>query len=260
MLPETSFINKRVVLSGNKGNLGPIWQKILEDGRAQVFGFDLNKEHPWGINNVDVRSLKLLADFKNEYYKQIKKQDPLIHEFGPPDIIINNAAIDNPPTIFNPMKPETEIGFFSNALEIVDTNLIGAINLTSMFIDDMCRAGRGLIINIGSIQGNIAADTRNYEPGFSKPVGYNVSKAGLIQFTRSLAVQYGKYGIRSVCLAFSAVETGKFKEPFKSKFLNCLPLKKLISKASLEAALKFAVDCPELTGQQILVDSGYTAW
>jgi len=241
----------RVVLSGNKGNLGPIWESILTDLGAQVIGFDWDTDKALSISNCDVRDSNALLIFKTRYIELMGLRCALE---PPPNIIINNAAIDVPPSAKN-------VNFFTNAHNTIDTNLTGAINLTQLFIEDMVKFGDGgLIINIGSIQGNVAADIRNYPSDFEKPVGYNVSKAGLIQFTRSLAVQYGSYGIRAVCLAFSAVDSGKFEEPFKSKFLNCLPLGKLISRQSLEASLRFAIDCPELTGQQILVDAGYTAW
>jgi NAD(P)-dependent dehydrogenase (short-subunit alcohol dehydrogenase family) len=232
----------RVILSGSKGNLGPIWKSILVDLGAEVTGFDWDYSKPTSLTNCDVRSNNSLMRFKEQY------------KSAAPDMIINNAAIDVPPHRKN-------VDFFTDAHNTVTTNLIGAINLTQLFVSDMITRGKGgLIINIGSIQGNVAADIRNYDNDFEKPVGYNVSKAGLIQFTRSLAVQYGKHNIRSVCLAFSAVDSGKFDEPFKSKFLSCLPLGKLISRQSLEASLRFAIDCPELTGQQVLIDSGYTAW
>ena len=239
------------ILSGNKGNLGPIWESILTDLGAEVIGFDWDFSQPVSLHNCDVTSHEALLKFKKLYLEKVAYN---INDAPPPSLIINNAAIDVPPDRHN-------VNFFTDAFETVVTNLIGAINLTQLFMPDMVKLGDGgLVINIGSIQGNVAADIRNYDNDFEKPVGYNVSKAGLIQFTRSLAVQYGKHNIRSVCLAFSAVDSGKFTEPFKSKFLNCLPLGKLISRQSLEASLRFAIDCPELTGQQVLIDSGYTAW
>lgn len=253
---DKPYSGTRVILSGNKGNLGPIWESILADLGADVIGFDWDYSKPVSLHNCDVTSPEALLKFKKEYISHFGiryKSHPLAN-VPPPHIIINNAAIDVPPHRKN-------VNFFTDALKTVNANLIGAINLSQLFVPGMVKWGKGgLIINIGSIQGNVAADIRNYDNDFEKPVGYNVSKAGLIQFTRSLAVQYGKHNIRSVCLALSAVDSGKFTEPFKSKFLNCLPLGKLISRESLEAALKFAIDCPELTGQQILIDSGYTAW
>lgn len=232
------------VISGSRGNLGPIWENALSNAGARVYGFDWDENRKEDIYNADVRRCGSLAYFVHAYNQM---------EIDPPDIIINNAAIDVPPT-------HPDINFFTDVKNTIETNLMGAINLTSFFVKRMALKGSGLIINVGSIQGNVAADWRNYEPGFEKPVGYNVSKAGLIQLTRSIAVQYGRSGVRSVCLSFAAVDTGKFVDPFKSKFLNCLPSGRFISPESVEAALRFAITCPELTGTQVMVDSGYTAW
>lgn len=249
MTVKTILKDKIAIISGNRGNLGPIWESALKSWGAEVCGFDWDgiardeKDEKYNPFNVNVQDFISLQAFKNYYYKNHK---------NPPYIIINNAAIDVPPC--DPIR------FFTNYRKTIDTNLVGALRLTELFIDDMCEKKEGLIINIGSIQGNVAADWRNYPQGFQKPVGYNVSKAGLIQFTRSVAVQYGSNNIRSVCLSFGAVDTEKFTQAFRQNFLHCLPLREFISPESLRAALKFAIECPQLTGQQILVDSGYTSW
>jgi len=233
---------KTVLISGIQGNLGPIWKSTLLKAGAAVYGFDIGIEQSTlSERKIDITQEQELID----YFRWWQQNNIC------PDIIINNAAIDNP--------PGEGVNFWSSLAEIINTNLIGAGHLVALFIDEMKKKG-GTIINIGSIQGNVAADWRNYEGAFEKPVGYNLSKAAYIQFTRSLAVQYGKFNIRSVCLAFSAVDTGKFEEPFKSKFLKCLPLGRFISLDSLRMSLLYACCCPELTGQQVLIDSGYTAW
>lgn len=254
-MDEKFLEGKRVILSGNKGNLGPVWEGILRGWGARVFGFDWDRNEEAGITNADVRKLEMLYIFREKYYETCAAcyDDKSMRDYVP-DIIINNAAIDVPPNT-------QRVHLFSDYEQTIATNLIGAINLTSLFIDDMRASPHaGLIINIGSIQGSVAADWRNYPAGFEKPLGYNVSKAGLIQFTRSLAVQYGRDNIRSVCLSFAAVDTGKFDKKFSDNFMNCLPLKRFICIESLQSALRFAISCPELTGQQVLIDSGYTAW
>lgn len=232
---------KLAVLTGSVGNLGPIWLEGLKQFGAEVFEVDLPLYDVTNINN--------LRRISSEW----RKRDIY------PSIIINNAAIDTPPTPGD-ISMDAE-GFWVDHEKIVRTNLTGAVNVAQVFVPMMIKGGQGgVIINVGSILGNVAADYRNYELGFEKPVGYNVSKAGLIQLTRSIAVQYGRYGIRSVYISFAAVDTGKFQEPFASKFKACLPLGRFISPESLKITLLYACCCPELTGQQILVDAGYTAW
>ncbi len=216
--------NKLAGVFGSEGNLGPIWVDTLKSLGAEVKEFN-----PPGW------------DAREEF-------DYIL----PLDIVVYNAAIDNPP------KPGVD--FFTNHRDVVDVNLNGAIRVAQNVIPKMINKGSGLFIVVGSIQGFIGADYRNYPTGFEKPVGYNVSKAGLSQLVRSIAVQYGQFGIRAACMAFSAVDTGKLSDEFKSKFIRCLPLKRFIGEESLRATLTYICSCPELTGQTILVDSGYTSW
>jgi len=235
-----SLEGKTAVVLGSTGNLGPIWVEALRDAGARVITLDLKPgeaDYEFNCGSRDCCEA-LYDDFKRGAIY--------------PDIIVNNAAIDNP--------PGSGTNFFTRAAEVVYTNLIGPLNVFEFLLPLMMRNGGGVVVNIGSIMGNVGADWRNYEEGFEKPVGYNLSKAGLIQLTRSIAVQYGRYNIRSVCIAFAACDTGKYKEPFASKFKACMPLGRFISRKSLQTALLFACCCPELTGQQVLIDGGYTAW
>lgn len=216
--------NKVAGVFGSEGNLGPIWVDTLKSLGAEVKEFN-----PPGW------------DAREEF-------DYIL----PLDIVVYNAAIDNPP------KPGVD--FFTNHRDVVNVNLNGAIRVAQNVIPKMVNKGSGLFIVVGSIQGFIGADYRNYPTGFEKPVGYNVSKAGLSQLVRSIAVQYGKNNIRAVCMAFGAVDTGKLTPEFKAKFLRGVPLGRLVSKASLRSTLLYVCTCPELTGQTILVDGAYTAW
>ena len=221
------------VVTGSGGNLGQIWSEKLMSMGYEVFKIDLPE--------YDVTDMESLA----------KARDLCLMQCGFPDIIVNNAAIDNP--------PGSDAKFFGNFDKIVAVNLTGAINVTELFMPHMIERKRGLIINIGSIQGNIGADYRNYPADFQKPVGYNCSKAALVQLSRSIAVQYGRFNIRSVTLSFAAYDGGKLTNDFLKKFLYNVPLHRTISKESLESALEFAIKCPELTGQQVIIDGGYCA-
>lgn len=212
-----------LVTGGQNGLLGPIWVEALEDAGASADIFDL----PDGDVRLEIKS-------------------PLNY-----DILVNNAAIDNP--------PGSGASFFGKFSEIMGVNIGGAVNLSRAVIPGMIDRGGGVIVNIGSIMGNIGADWRNYPPGFEKPVGYNCSKAALVQLSRSIAVQYGRYNIRSVTIAFGPYGGGKLPQDFLNKFLPNVPLGRTISKESLKAALLFACCCPEASGQQYLVDGGYVS-
>lgn len=221
------------IVTGGSGRVGPIWLDELEKMGYEVFNFDLPLR--------DITDEFALIDFKND----------LAVEGYVPSVVINNAAIDNP--------PGSGATFFGSLDEILDVNLIGATRVAKTFIPGMKALGGGVIINIGSIMGFIGADWRNYDEGFEKPVAYNLSKAALIQLSRSITVQYGRYGIRSVTLAFGPLDKG-LPDEFKAKFLKNVPLRRTISEDSWRAALRFAIDAPEFAGQSVLIDGGYTAW
>ena len=185
---------KTAVVTGTSGNLGPVWVSTLKDAGAKVFEIDF-------------------PEYDVSVWASIKKaHDKCIRDYGTPDILLNNAGIDNPPGGIST--------FFGNLRRILEVNLEGAANICEMFIPDMINWGGGVIINVGSIMGNIGADWRNYPPGFFKPVGYNLSKAGLIQLSRSITTQYGRYNIRSATIAFGPYDNEKLNEDFKEKFFN----------------------------------------
>jgi NAD(P)-dependent dehydrogenase (short-subunit alcohol dehydrogenase family) len=178
-------------------------------------------------------------------------RDYVIGNGGEPTIVVNSAAIDNP--------PGSDATFWGNLKTILDVNIRGCANVAEAFIPTMRAKGGGVIVNIGSIMGNIGADWRNYPEGFEKPVAYNLSKAALVQMSRSITTQYGRYNVRGVTISFGPFDSG-LTEEFKEKFLKNVPLGRPISEESIRASLLYAVCCPELAGQQVLVDGGYTAW
>lgn len=220
---------RAVVTGGRNGNLGPIWVNTLEEAGAEVRIIDLP--------DMDITKPSKWFDEFNDYT---------------PDIVVNSAAIDNP--------PGSEAMFFGNFSRIMEVNVGGAVYASMLFVPRMAKAGGGVIVNVGSIQGNIGADWRNYKGTFEKPVGYNCSKAALIQLSRSITVQYGRYGVRSVTIAFGPYDGGKLSAGFVNRFLKNVPMGQTVSEESLRATLLFACCCPEFAGQQVLVDGGYTAW
>jgi meso-butanediol dehydrogenase/(S,S)-butanediol dehydrogenase/diacetyl reductase len=222
--------DRAIVTGGKNGLLGPIWVETLME-----FGYSV------GIYDLPDWDIRVEED--TEIYCQ---------GIDGISILVNNAAIDNP--------PGSDASFFGNFDKIMDVNINGAARMAKAVIPSMIKNGGGVIINVGSIQGRIGADWRNYQNGFEKPSGYNCSKAAMEQLTRSIAVQYGRYNIRSVCIAFGPYNGGKLSESFLNKFLNNVPLGRTISKESLQKTLMYAIECPELTGQTIMVDGGYTAW
>ncbi len=222
------------VITGGSGQLGPIWCETLREMGYRIFNIDLPMFDVSDRERMQYAAGRCVA----------------VH--GVPKVIVLNAAIDNPPG-----SPAT---FHGNLDRIIDVNLNGACYVTEAFLPAMVKAGGGVIIGIVSIMGRAGADWRNYEGDFEKPVGYNLSKAAMEQYARSLTVQYGRYGIRACCIGFGPFDGGKLDPVFLGKFLKNVPLGRPVSRESVKAALVFAVTCPEFAGNTCLIDGGYTSW
>lgn len=223
---------KVALLIGHEGNLGPIWKETLEEAGCYV--------HSWGLPELDL---------SNPEFKSLKIPAGL----PIPDIIICNAAIDTPPSA-------KDARFFDRFNETIQVNLNAHARILGWYIPWMIKIGGGVIVLIGSIQGYVGADWRNYEGVFEKPVAYNCSKAALQQLARSITVQYGRYGIRAVCPGFGPVETPKLSQEFRDKITPKIPMGRLVSKRSLQQTLLYACCCEDLAGEDWLVDGGYTKW
>ncbi len=218
------------IVTGGSGRVGPIWMDELTNLDYDTYDYDLPD---------DVTDLGNIQSFLGDLP-------------GPVDVLVNNAAIDNP--------PGSGATFFGNMTSIIKVNLLGAAQFAGEVIPGMIENGGGTIINIGSIMGFGGADWRNYEGSFEKPVAYGMSKAGLVQLSRSITTQYGRYGVRSVTIAFGPLETPDLPEKFRERFLHNVPLGRMINEDSWRAAMRFAIECPEFAGQSVLVDGGLMAW
>ena len=213
-----------LVTGGSNGLLGPIWTETLKEAGAEVDVFDLPD-------------------------KDVRRRGYDLSGFN---ILVNNAAIDNP--------PGSDASFFGNFDEIMAVNISGAVNMCKAVIPGMIKNGGGVIVNIGSIMGYGGADWTNYDGDFEKPFGYNASKWALRGLAKSITTQYGRYGIRSVTISFGPYNGGKLSDAFLKRFLSRVPLNRTISKESLKMSLLYACCCPELAGQDWRIDAGLGAW
>ncbi len=218
------------IVTGSSGNLGPIWVEALDDaGIPDIRSFDLPM--------YDVRSLKQTEEFI----------DGMIYE---PDILINNAGIDNP--------PGTDAKIFKNWDEILDVNLTGAKNMIKAVLPGMVDRGKGHIINIGSMYGMVSPDQSLYPDEFEKPAAYSVSKAGLLHLTRLMAAHFGKYGIRCNCLTLGPVYSRSHDSEFRRKMLDRIPLGRMADKQDLKRALWGILMADYANGANFVHDGGYT--
>lgn len=224
------------LVTGARGRLGPVWTAALEAAGAEVVGVD--------VEDADVRdraSLEALRD----------RLDVA------PTILVNNAGIDQPPD-----AGAQAVLDHDDFLRVLDVNLAGAFNAMLVFGEPMAAAGRGAIVNIGSLYASISPEPSFYDhmEGFLKPPAYGASKAGLVALTKYFARLWGPRGVRVNALSPGGVRGGQDDE-FLRKYCARVPLGRMADVEDLGGPLVFlASDAARyLTGHELLVDGGFTA-
>jgi 3-oxoacyl-[acyl-carrier protein] reductase len=167
----------------------------------------------------------------------------VIDEKGRVDVLINNAGITKD-TLFMRMKEE-------EWTSVIDTNLNSLYHICQPVIKIMSKQRSGAIINMTSVVGM---------HGNPAQVNYASSKAGMIGFTKALAKEYGRRGIRVNAIApgfISTEMTGELPEEVTSKYKENIPLGDFgQTKDIADTALFLAGSAGYITGQVIQVDGG----
>ena len=179
--------------------------------------------------------------------------DTIHQEVGPLDILVNNAVAHNMNSFENISINEWN--------EILSVNITGTMLITRKVGSKMLKNGGGSIINLGSIYGVVSPDHGIYgDSGENNPLIYGICKASIIQMTKYLAT-YWSPTIRVNCISPGGLFNGQDKY-FVENYCNRTPLKRMGNKNDLKGlVLLLASDASSwITGQNIMVDGGWTIW
>lgn len=267
-MPDIFSVKDKVaIITGGMGQLGRQYTAALLEGGARVAVWDLNIKNNHLIFHEPNTRLKL---YKTDITKRAAISRSLwrtIKDFGKPDILINNAALDTPPD----SSGKENISFEAYPGESWDKVL--TVNLKGMFLTSqvvggfMAKNGGGSIINISSVYGNVSPDQRIYEyrakkgRPFFKPVSYAVSKAGVINLTRCLATYWAKEKVRVNTLSLGGVFNKQDKQ-FIREYSRRVPLGRMAKEDEYNGAILFLASEASgyMTGSNIIIDGGLTAW
>ena len=166
------------------------------------------------------------------------------------DILVNNAGWSN----LIPAIELTETQWDT----IVDINLKGQFLCSQAVAKQMFKQKRGKIVNIAALSGRVAM------PGL---VAYGASKAGVLQLTRVLAIEWAEYNINVNAVSPGITLTALVEDAFKEKpdilksYLERIPLKRAAKPEDIANAVLFLAssDADDITGQEITVDGGTSA-
>lgn len=181
---------------------------------------------------------------------------------GDPDVLINAVAWKSE-HFFEPFERFP----LQDWNEVMAVNATGVMLTCQAFGGDMAARGKGSIVNFLSIYGVVAPDQRIYEgseyegKAINTPAVYSASKAAVWGLTLYLAAYWGHRGVRVNAVTPGGVYSGQ-NETFVKKYGQRVPLGRMAEKDEISGAVLFlASDASSyVTGQNLIVDGGLTAW
>ena len=240
--------DKNVIITGASRGIGKgILELFVKNGANVAFSYigdsDQAKSIEADFSNHKQKVVSYLSDASNFEQSQ-KLIDDVVNDFGSIDVLVNNAGI----TIDNLLMRMSEEDFQS----VIDVNLKSVFNTTKAILRTMLKQRSGSIINMSSVVG---------VKGNAGQSNYSASKAGMIGFTKSMALELGSRNIRCNCIAPGFIETEmteKLSDDVVQTWRDSIPLKRGGSTNDVaNAALFLASDLSSyVTGQVINVCGG----
>jgi NAD(P)-dependent dehydrogenase (short-subunit alcohol dehydrogenase family) len=191
-----------------------------------------------------------------------------MNEHGRIDILVNNAAMND--AVESPISSAEQSAFEQYPVQlfrrVMEVNVTGTFLMCQIIGSIMAQQGQGSIINIGSTYGVVAPDQRLYQDSngaqlMYKSSAYPASKGAVVMLTKFLATYWGTAGVRANVLSPGGVQNGQ-SELFQQKYAQRTPMGRMAHPSDYEGALVFlASDASAyMTGQNLIVDGGWTAW
>jgi len=265
MLPKR-LSGKTVLVIGAAGNLGPRWvQALLAEG-AHVVGLGL------GVTQDEtLRSLQATAGDSLVLAEVDVTQDNTLaslgvvcgREFGPGSIhgVVMNAGIDSIPGQGKINLADYDRGEWER---VFDVNVFGVVAVMNTLLPAL--ASPSSIVMLGSLYGLVSPKPALYDhfhegQGSVKHPAYGASKAALVAVSRQYATHLAPEGIRVNTLTLGGVAAGQDAE-FVTKFENHVPQGRMLSVDDVVGGMLFLMsdDSVAVTGHNLVVDGGFTAW
>ena len=259
--------DKIVIITGVTGQLGTQYAKAFLENGSKVIGLDINNSAKHTSNFSQYKDNYMFCNADVTDKKSLQKSLIAIkNNFGSPNVLINNAALDSPPA-----SSSAENGPFENYPEeswdkVIDVNLKGVFLCCQVFGAEMALNNKGSIINISSIYGLVSPDQniydyrKKYGENFFKPVAYSASKSGIYNLSRYLAVYWGDSSVRVNTLTIAGVFNNQDEE-FLNNYCKKIPIGRMADEIEYNGSVLFlASDASTyMTGSNLILDGGWTA-
>ena len=236
-----------IVTGGSRGIGKAICQTFAENGCDVAFTYNNSKESAENLakelKNIGINAKAYKSD-ASSFDDATQLVEDVINDFGKIDILVNNAGIKKDNLLMRMNKEDFD--------SVVNTNLSSVFNLTKASIRTFLKQRSGSIINMSSVVG---------VKGNAGQSNYSASKAGIIGFSKSVALELGSRNIRSNVIAPGFIETDmtdSLSEDVINSWKESIPLKRGGKPSDVGNACVFlASDMSSyITGQVLHIDGG----
>jgi len=239
--------DKRVLVTGGASGIGlSTVNRFLTEGSRVIIMDQDNDAIQRRLKDLPSLSGVIIADVSND--EDVKRAFVKVDEiFGGLDILINNAGI----SIRNNFMDISAEQF----RKVVNVNLNGMFYVAQQSAKRMLAGYGGVILNMGSSNGLV---------GYHYYADYNATKAGVIELSRSMALELGpKIRVNTVCPGFimTPMQEIEYTPEMRQAFEAKIPLQKLGTPEDVAALFAFLAsdDAAFITGQHIVIDGGEIA-
>lgn len=245
---------KVAVVTGGGGLVGRAIAAALKEFGAKVYIADIDESAGGVAADIGAEHLKL--DITSEASVS-EALGAVVKDSGGLDVLINSAY---------PRTKDWHVGVaevpFDSWKKNVDDHLGGYFLCCRGAAEQMRRCGGGSIINLASIYGVVAPDFSIYEgTQMTMPAAYSAIKGGVISFTRYIATYYAMHKVRANSISPGGVFDGQ-DPSFVERYCAKTPLGRMADPDDIACAALFLASngSSYITGQNLVVDGGWTAW
>ena len=255
---------KTVVLTGSAGKVGSRFAHTLSNAGANVILVDKESKKNTKLESEIIQKYKTKAIAQNIDINDSIQVENLVEfilkKYKKIDVLINNAHI----VPRNHPKRDAPFEKFPVELwdETISDNMRGIFLCSQKIGKSMLKRKKGIIVNISSIYGIIGPDQRIYgKSSQNSAIFYAATKSAVLNLTRYLAAYWQGKGIRVNTLSPGGVERNQ-EAGFRKKYANKTMLGRMAKKDEYVGPIIFlASDASSyMTGSNLIVDGGWTAW